>query len=86
MFSTGKRSHLRRTTKKEIPSEETLEFFHRNPVWQAEEEFYNFVLENFHAVKNRSLKLDETGHLSAIDQQFRYEKVRPSRLNHQGGK
>lgn len=77
LFQTGKRSHLRRTTKKEIPTEETLEFFHQNPVWQAEEEFYNFVLENFHAVKNRSLKMDEMGHLSAIDQQFRYEKVRP---------
>ncbi|XP_071822011.1 heparan sulfate 2-O-sulfotransferase 1-like isoform X2 [Apostichopus japonicus] len=77
LYRTGKRSHLRKTSRKDHPSEETLEFFRQNPVWQMEEEFYNFVLENFHAVKQRSLGEDNSGRVAALERQFTYEKVRP---------
>lgn len=50
--------------------------FETSDIWQVEEEFYNFVLENFHAIKKRTLKEVE-GKLVPVAKQFMYEKVRP---------
>ncbi|XP_022106316.1 heparan sulfate 2-O-sulfotransferase 1-like [Acanthaster planci] len=76
LFRTGQKSHLRKTANKLKPSDETIEFFKSSPIWEVEEEFYNFVLDNFHMQKKRSLKTVD-GMVVPVSGQFLYEKIRP---------
>nr|CAG4651931.1 EOG090X088H [Triops cancriformis] len=72
LYRTGQKSHLRKTNQKVLPSSETLQTIQESPIWQLENEFYNFAQENFQAVKQRLLiNSKEKG------QQFFYEKIRP---------
>ena len=74
---TGEKTHLRKTKQKLPPSPETLNKIQQTRVWKMENEFYEFALEQFHAVKKRTLAADSNGQLSDRGQQFRYMKVRP---------
>nr|CAG4644064.1 EOG090X088H [Lepidurus arcticus] len=72
LYQKGEKSHLRKTNQKILPSAETLKAIQGSDIWQLENEFYNFVQENFQAVKQRLLiNSHEKG------QQFFYEKIRP---------
>lgn len=68
-YLNSNKSHLRQTTLKELPSEETVQKVKKSVVWQMENELYEFALEHFHFTKKHSLgdKL----------QKFMYEKIRP---------
>lgn len=76
-FVTGKRSHLRKTFNKVQPSQETIEHFKRSPIWQMENEFYEFAAEQFEFAKKRTLVATQDGQLTELGQQFFYEKIRP---------
>jgi heparan sulfate 2-O-sulfotransferase HS2ST1 len=77
---------LRKTSHKIAPSAETVVTIQSSKVWQMENEFYEFALENFHAAKKRALILppsdtDNGGGepvlLEEVPQRFHYEKIRP---------
>lgn len=76
LFSTGKKSHLRKTTNKIEPSPETVSKIQQSPIWKMENEFYEFALEHFHFIKKRTLTIKD-GVLTDKGQQFLYEKIRP---------
>lgn len=75
-FLDGKKSHLRKTYHKVEPSEETVAKIQAYKIWQMENDFYEFVVENFHAVKRRTLVVKD-GEVSDKGQQFMFEKIRP---------
>ncbi|XP_044750881.1 heparin sulfate O-sulfotransferase-like isoform X2 [Coccinella septempunctata] len=68
-YLNSNKSHLRKTVQKDVPSEETVKKIKESPVWQMENELYEFVLEYFHFVKKHTLK-DRS-------QKVFYEKIRP---------
>ncbi|KAL1491068.1 hypothetical protein ABEB36_011721 [Hypothenemus hampei] len=68
-FLNSNKSHLRRTVQKETPNSVTINKFKQNPVWQMENEFYEFALDNFHFIKRHTLRNKH--------QSFFYEKIRP---------
>ncbi|XP_070582155.1 heparan sulfate 2-O-sulfotransferase 1-like [Ptychodera flava] len=75
-FQTGGKSHLRKTSNKLQPSEATIAKFQRSEIWQMENEFYEFTLEQFEHVKRRTMKVVD-GKTVIVPQQFMYEKIRP---------
>ncbi|XP_066141902.1 heparin sulfate O-sulfotransferase [Euwallacea fornicatus] len=68
-FVQSNKSHLRQTVQKDLPSGETVNKFKQNQVWQMENEFYEFALDNFHFTRRQTLK-------NRL-QSFMYEKIRP---------
>ncbi|XP_066251409.1 heparin sulfate O-sulfotransferase [Euwallacea similis] len=68
-FVQSNKSHLRQTVQKDLPSGETVNKFKQNQVWQMENEFYEFALDNFHFTRRQTLK-------NRL-QNFMYEKIRP---------
>lgn len=68
-FLQSNKSHLRQTIQKDRPSDETVDKFKLNQVYQMENEFYEFALDNFHFTKRQTLKNKE--------QKVMYEKIRP---------
>ncbi|XP_056648974.1 heparin sulfate O-sulfotransferase isoform X1 [Diorhabda sublineata] len=68
-FQHSNRSHLRQTVQKDLPSEETLEKIKTSTVWQMENEFYDFALDQFNFVKKFIMKNK--------GQVVMYEKIRP---------
>ncbi|XP_030749674.1 heparin sulfate O-sulfotransferase [Sitophilus oryzae] len=68
-FTQSNKSHLRQTVQKILPSEETIKKIKASTVWQMENEFYEFALDNFHYVKRHTLKNKQ--------QNVMYEKIRP---------
>lgn len=68
-YLSSNKSHLRRTVQKDIPSEETVNKIKASPVWQMENELYEFALEYFHFIKKYTLK--------DRNQKVFYEKIRP---------
>ncbi|XP_002730809.1 heparan sulfate 2-O-sulfotransferase 1-like [Saccoglossus kowalevskii] len=75
-FQTGGKSHLRKTSNKQLPSAETLAKFHSSKIYQMEKEFYDFAVEQFEHIKRRTISFVEGKHVP-IPQQFMYEKIRP---------
>lgn len=67
------KSHLRQTTQKLNPLPETVDKIQQSVVWKMENDFYNFALEHFHAVKRRLINAS----LQDANQRFMYEKIRP---------
>ncbi|ENN75239.1 hypothetical protein YQE_08248, partial [Dendroctonus ponderosae] len=55
-YTGSNKSHLRQTVQKNSPSVETVNKFKSNSVWQMENEFYEFALDNFHFIKKQTLK------------------------------
>lgn len=68
-YARSNKSHLRQTVQKNLPSEATVKKFKQSSVWQMENEFYEFALDNFHFTKKQTLK--------NIQQKVIYEKIRP---------
>ncbi|KAG5900720.1 hypothetical protein JTB14_038238 [Gonioctena quinquepunctata] len=71
-FQSSNKSHLRRTVVKDLPTEETMQKIKSSTVWQMENEFYEFALENFHYTKKVLTK--NRGQIVF------YEKIRPKGL------
>lgn len=72
----GKKSHLRKTFNKTYPSPETVAKIQSSHIWQMENEFYEFVLQQFHFIRKRTLTVKD-GMVTDKGQQFMYEKIRP---------
>lgn len=72
----GLKNHLRKTIKKIPPSEKTIAMMKKSPVWQMENELYEFATRQFQFLKNQ-MKMFENG--TAVDKgiQFRFEKIYP---------
>lgn len=65
------KSHLRHTTFKIPPSEETLAIIKKSKVWKMETEFYDFALSQFEFTKRKLNQPDRKV------QKYMYEKVKP---------
>ncbi|GFQ74734.1 heparan sulfate 2-O-sulfotransferase 1 [Trichonephila clavata] len=76
LFVEGKKSHLRKTFNKTYPSPDTVAKIQASRIWQMENEFYEFVLQQFHFIRKRTLTVRD-GVISDKGQQFMYEKIRP---------
>ncbi|KAG8182017.1 hypothetical protein JTE90_013949 [Oedothorax gibbosus] len=77
MFIEGKKSHLRKTFNKTYPSPDTVAKIQASHIWQMENEFYEFVLQQFHFIRKKTLTVKD-GMVTDKGQQFMYEKIRPS--------
>lgn len=75
-YTEGKKSHLRKTFNKMDPLPETITKIQQTKIWQMENEFYDFVLQQFHFIRKRTLTV-KNGVVSDKGQQFMYEKIRP---------
>ncbi|XP_025111700.1 heparan sulfate 2-O-sulfotransferase 1-like [Pomacea canaliculata] len=76
MFNNGRKSHLRRTLKKSPPLQGTIDKIHESPIWKMENEFYTFVLEQFHYIKQQTFDVVEGEYLEK-GHRYQYEKIRP---------
>ncbi|XP_064104936.1 heparan sulfate 2-O-sulfotransferase 1-like [Macrobrachium nipponense] len=78
LYNTGSKSHLRKTVKKILPSEETVAKLQNTKVMRLEEEFYNFALNHFHFLRKKTL-VDVEGSDLILErgQNFGYEKIKP---------
>ncbi|CAH8512674.1 unnamed protein product [Dicrocoelium dendriticum] len=78
--------HMRRTINKSPINESTRSYFKSNPVWQVEQEFYDFVRDEFWSMRNalvRGSPVDTHTNgtespLSWSRQQLLYQRIRPS--------
>jgi len=71
-LSQSGKSHIKRTRHKDSISDATIHKLTNTKIWKLENEFYNFAIKNFHAVRNTIIekkKLKSTF--------YKYEKVRP---------
>lgn len=72
-YLNSNKSHLRQTSSKLQPSQETIERIQQSNIWKMENELYEFALEHFKFVKKRLLIKEPNG----VAQIFFYEKIRP---------
>lgn len=83
VYDKGSKSHLRKTFNKVGPSARTIAKIQQSRIWQMENEFYQFALDNFNFVRDRTLVRvkQATGTAPAEykerGQQFFFEKIRP---------
>ncbi|XP_045117074.1 heparan sulfate 2-O-sulfotransferase 1-like isoform X2 [Portunus trituberculatus] len=77
LYVSGTKSHIRKTTKKIMPSEETIAKLQNTKVWRLENEFYNFVLDHFHFIRKKTLMESDAGGLVDRGQNFVYGKIKP---------
>ncbi|CAH1105871.1 unnamed protein product [Psylliodes chrysocephalus] len=68
-FQHSNKAHLRQTVQKELPKETTMDKIKSSTVWQMENEFYEFALDQFHFVKKVIARNK--------GQNVMYEKIRP---------
>lgn len=71
IFETSNKSHLRKTSQKRDPLEETVNKIKTSKIWKMENELYEYALEKFHDVKRQVLEKGDRV------QNFFYEKIRP---------
>ncbi|XP_014677747.1 PREDICTED: heparan sulfate 2-O-sulfotransferase 1-like [Priapulus caudatus] len=76
LYTSGKKSHLRKTFNKASPAPETIAKIEATRVWQMESEFYEFARDQFHFQKKRTM-VETDGVLVDRGQQFMFEKIRP---------
>ncbi|CAL8089562.1 unnamed protein product [Calicophoron daubneyi] len=76
LLKTSDRWHLRRTKGKLPVQEATRTLFQGNPVWQAEQDFYQFVRAEFYEVR-KTLLQSSSNHIDRTDRYFRFVKIRP---------
>lgn len=78
LYHKSNRSHLRQTFNKTMPSAKTVAKMQQSRIWQMENEFYQFVLDQFNFVRGKSLnKLISGDGWVDKGQQYFYEKIRP---------
>ncbi|XP_074594933.1 heparan sulfate 2-O-sulfotransferase 1-like [Brevipalpus obovatus] len=75
-YEKGNKSHLRKTYNKSEPLPETITSIKKTRIWQMENDFYMFVLQQFEFMKKRTL-VPREGSFSNKGRQFFYEKIRP---------
>lgn len=71
-YLSSNRSHLRQTSSKLKPSEETVARIQESLIWKMENELYEFALDQFKFVRNKMLANEPGG-----SQIYFYEKIRP---------
>lgn len=76
LYNSGRKSHLRKTSNKIPPKESTLQKIQQSKIWKMEQEFYEFAVEQFHFIKQRTFDLVE-GEYVEKGYQFVFEKIRP---------
>ncbi|XP_042696466.2 heparan sulfate 2-O-sulfotransferase 1 isoform X1 [Chrysemys picta bellii] len=76
LYRTGKKSHLRKTTEKKLPTKETIAKLQQSEIWKMENEFYEFALEQFQFVRAHAVR-EKDGELYILTQNFFYEKIYP---------
>ncbi|KAH0618439.1 hypothetical protein JD844_017647 [Phrynosoma platyrhinos] len=76
LYRTGKKSHLRKTTEKKLPTKETIAKLQQSEIWKMENEFYEFALEQFQFVRAHAVR-EKDGELYILAQNFFYEKIYP---------
>lgn len=83
LYEKGTKAHLRKTFNKLRPSARTIAKIQQSRIWQMENEFYQFTLDNFNFIKDRVLiktnQADTSNNIVYKDrgQQFFFEKIRP---------
>src|SRR5690606_10649681 len=81
IYEKGAKSHLRKTFNKVRPSSRTIAKIQQSRIWQMENEFYQFALDNFNFIKEKTLvKVKQQGNNIVYKdkgQQFFFEKIRP---------
>ncbi|XP_076051259.1 heparan sulfate 2-O-sulfotransferase isoform X3 [Oratosquilla oratoria] len=81
LYRTGKKSHLRKTAQKFLPSEETIAKIQSTKVWQLEHEFYEFAQRQFQWARRRTLQTlgdgGANGRVVDRGQNFNFEKIKP---------
>jgi len=71
-------NHIRKTKHKDTVSEATLSVLRKTKVWRAEQDFYDFALNQFNALKDErvaAMKNSNTG-TDEYKPHFHYEKIR----------
>lgn len=77
-YELGAKSYLRKTNFKSPPFRETVDLIKQSKIWQMENEFYLFVLQQFDFVKQRTIEKQEQSFIEK-ERQFFYEKIRPKK-------
>ncbi|XP_020774485.1 heparan sulfate 2-O-sulfotransferase 1 [Boleophthalmus pectinirostris] len=76
LYKSGKKSHLRKTTEKKAPTQDTIKKLQQSNIWKMENEFYEFALEQFQFVRAHAVR-EKDGELYVLAQSFFYEKIYP---------
>lgn len=76
LYRTGKKSHLRKTTEKKLPTKQTVAKLQQSDIWKMENEFYEFALEQFQFIRAHAVR-EKDGDLYILAQNFFYEKIYP---------
>uniref|UniRef100_A0A8D0P3T8 Heparan sulfate 2-O-sulfotransferase 1 n=1 Tax=Sus scrofa TaxID=9823 RepID=A0A8D0P3T8_PIG len=76
LYRTGKKSHLRKTTEKKLPTKQTIAKLQQSHIWKMENEFYEFALEQFQFIRAHAVR-EKDGDLFILAQNFFYEKIYP---------
>ncbi|XP_027705522.1 heparan sulfate 2-O-sulfotransferase 1-like [Vombatus ursinus] len=76
LYRTGKKSHLRKTTEKKLPTKQTIAKLQQSDIWKMENEFYEFALEQFQFIRAHAVR-EKDGDLYILSQNFFYEKIYP---------
>jgi len=71
-YQHSNKSHLRQTTSKQTPNDETVAEIMKSNIWKMENDLYEFALKQYEFNKKK-LTVPDNKHL----QKFMYEKVRP---------
>ncbi|KAF7472144.1 Hypothetical predicted protein [Marmota monax] len=74
--TVGKKSHLRKTTEKKLPTKQTIAKLQQSDIWKMENEFYEFALEQFQFIRAHAVR-EKDGDLYILAQNFFYEKIYP---------
>ncbi|XP_071518483.1 heparan sulfate 2-O-sulfotransferase 1-like isoform X2 [Panulirus ornatus] len=86
LYVSGSKSHIRKTTKKILPSDETIAKLQSTKVWRLENEFYNFALDHFHFIRKKTLiEAANGGGLVDRGQNFVYGKIKPKKRRSRAG-
>ncbi|XP_045511728.1 heparin sulfate O-sulfotransferase [Colias croceus] len=72
-YLSSNKSHLRQTSSKIEPTQETLDKIRKSDIWKMENELYEFAYEHFKFVKRKVLFKE----MNSVPQIYFYEKVRP---------
>jgi len=75
-YQNGIKAHLRKTYNKVDPLPQTVAKIQESRVWKMENEFYEFALEQFNFIKQKTLTVVK-GQTTDKGQQFLFEKIRP---------
>jgi heparan sulfate 2-O-sulfotransferase HS2ST1 len=76
LYENGIKSHLRKTYNKVEPLPQTVSKIQESKIWKMENEFYEFALQQFNFIRQKTLTVINGQYLDK-GQQFLFEKIRP---------